>query len=1047
VKVLTHADSVILERELLARVDAAHPRGTLARTLILAPTSRLVAHVQRRLAERRPAWLGLEVLTFPALARRVLEERGGRGPQVVSSRLLEALLGRLLDARPGNAWSRLARERPGTTKRLRAALNDLREAGLDPAELAPDCAAEPRGADLVEIYRDYHLALERRGSEGWTDEAGLIRAALPGAATFGRGCRAVFLHGAYELIGVHLELLRRLARETEVTALLPGGAGRPVAAYAERFAREFLGAPVEALGAEDAGRLPLDALFDESARPAPAPVERLAFCHVQGAAAEVELAAREALAEVERGCPPSEIVLVARTLEPFAAAIEAAFEDEGLPYTSSVASPLRRHPVVRDFVLLLQVVDERYPRRATAELLRSRRMRWSGLGGDDAPPRGDRADLWSRSARLVGGLEEWTRDLPRWAAQAERYPGQSDEERLAAEAHARGRAVEAQRIARSVESLERVVDPAARTWSEHAARLEELLESRFLRPDDGPASQAFAMLEELLGEMRRLETLVGDRDPVPFHTMCEWLQHAVDGAQLTLRADDNGGIRVLDAMQLRGLTFRRTLVLGLNGGLFPRTPREDPVLPDRLRARLRERTKRPLGVAREGRSEERLLLAMVLGSASERVTVSWQRADEAGKARTPSLALRELARLALGRPDLPALRERSRHVPSHPEHWRRALVEGTGLLAPGGERVLAALQPKSAAALGGRFPELEPGFEMIRNTQVFFGRQGAYDARIGPFEPRRELSVSALETLGSCPLRFFFERVVAVRSLDEPASLFDIEPREIGTQIHALLETIYARLRDEGRFDAADEDAEPVVRRAHELLELERGRILGELDARLSRRLPVLHARLSRNWVETLRGFLSEDLTRLVARRARPVALEESRLATVDFGEGLTRRLRGRFDRRVAGPQGERVGDYKTGPVTWRVNPNRMLKAETLQVPLYWMLAGGDAEVELLAVTPAIDPAAEEAREVFAGFDGELRDGFRHTMRVLLGLLEAGAFPYHEGRHCTWCPYDRACRRNHPPTEEREERSADGAAYRALADKNRSHPHGRPDAR
>ena len=59
--------------------------------------------------------------------------------------------------------------------------------------------------------------------------------------------------------------------------------------------------------------------------------------------------------------PPSEVVITARSLEPYAAALEQAFEDAGLPWTSSLASPLRRHPLVRDFLLMVEIAAEDRP--------------------------------------------------------------------------------------------------------------------------------------------------------------------------------------------------------------------------------------------------------------------------------------------------------------------------------------------------------------------------------------------------------------------------------------------------------------------------------------------------------------------------------------------------------------------------------------------------------------------------------------------------------------------------------------------------------------
>ncbi len=286
----------------------------------------------------------------------------------------------------------------------------------------------------------------------------------------------------------------------------------------------------------------------------------------------------------------------------------------------------------------------------------------------------------------------------------------------------------------------------------------------------------------LLEELRFRETVLGDRREVSLAEARRALEDAVDRTEVLLHRKDNGGIRVLDAMQLRGQTFRRVHLLGMNAGLFPRAPREDPLLGDALRRSLAERTGRPIPVKTEGYLEERLLLALLLGSAKERIDLSWQRADESGRARTPSLALREVARVAFGAPHRDPAREQ--HLPSHPAHWLAKLLEDTGLLAPGEEALLTALQSGDTAiaaeALAGR-DELAPGLELLRSTQSWVAGDGHYDGRVGPGFLRDELSVSAFELLGRCPLRFFFRQVLKVRELDEPASLFNIDHRADGT--------------------------------------------------------------------------------------------------------------------------------------------------------------------------------------------------------------------------------------------------------------------------
>jgi Lhr-like helicase len=80
-RVLAHPDPVVLEEELLSRVERGHGPEMATRTLIVTPTTRLAEHVQRRLTTRRPAWLGLEVLHLSSLATSVLLDQPGVSPR------------------------------------------------------------------------------------------------------------------------------------------------------------------------------------------------------------------------------------------------------------------------------------------------------------------------------------------------------------------------------------------------------------------------------------------------------------------------------------------------------------------------------------------------------------------------------------------------------------------------------------------------------------------------------------------------------------------------------------------------------------------------------------------------------------------------------------------------------------------------------------------------------------------------------------------------------------------------------------------------------
>ena len=117
-----------------------------------------------------------------------------------------------------------------------------------------------------------------------------------------------------------------------------------------------------------------------------------------------------------------------------------------------------------------------------------------------------------------------------------------------------------------------------------------------------------------------------------------------------------------------------------------------------------------------------------------------------------------------------------------------------------------------------------------------------------------------------------------------------------------------------------------------------------------------------------------------------------------------------------------------------------MLKGQTLQVPLYHLLAGG-AQVELLRIRPGVNEQDSPGRTSFGGFaDGPPSEGFNETVRILLDLHRRGCFPLHKGNHCEWCAFTRACRRNHPPTAERESQAEDTELYRMLSKKSLKTP-------
>jgi ATP-dependent helicase/nuclease subunit B len=1056
-KVVAHPDPFVLESELVQRISAVKKDDPLAPVLVLVPTARLAAHVRRLLARQTGVCLAVDVLHHRALVLETLERGMASGPKLASTRLLEAILREVIGRRQANLFSRYMSRRPGTVGRLLASLRDLREAMVPVATVQEALAAGPeRDRALSDLHAALHEAMEEQRERGLVDETGLVEAALPLLEDAAGRWRAIIHHGAYELIGVHVELIRALDRRTPLTFLLPAEPGAPAFDTAERFARRHLlgsGESITRLESEghSCGLLGerLGSLLDEDAVHEPLlPPDAVRFHHAQGSQNEVRAAVGRVLAAVEAGTPPDGIALVARDLTsrdaPYGALLEQALDDLEVPWTSSAGHPMGRVPAVADLLRVLEAVADDFPRAATAELFSSPRLRWERLISTGTLPTGDRVEDWSRRAGILGGFTEWTETLPAWAAEIRTLGDVENGESPPA-----GDTTEAAgALATVIRQLRDLLEPeTGRTWCRWVDKIREILAA--LLPDlplDGiePISRP---LLGLLEEMKRLDDLRGTASPVSFREAVDWLRDAVDGVEVHPHGDDRGGFRVLDAMQARGMTFRRIYLLGFHAGSFPRLPSEDPFLSDASRREIRRLSGRPLAVSAEGDAEEHQLLAMLLGSASDSVEVFWQRADESGRTRSPSLLLREVGRVVLGCPELARVQEAAHRLPAHPKALLESLAFPRGLLSPEEAAVLTALAcPGTEAvitALGGERPDLLPGLEMLAATESLAPTAMAYDGRVGPAAGRPHPSSStALELLGTCPLKYFFRRVLKIREPDEEATPLEIHGLEMGSGIHRVMERLYSTLAGEGLFESEELDRR--VSRAVDLLPDLWRETFGSTLSRRSARLPVLWRSEAERWLAELDRFVREDLLRMAQHDRRPAALEAARDVELDLGAGVTAPIHGRLDRLLEGAAPPVVGDYKTGRrLEKQTDITEMLRGHRMQAPLYRLLAGQDAEVEFLSLRPVrqADPEAgdEQRATSFSGFENAGQEaGFLETLRVLLDLSARGSYPLRTDGHCRYCAYRLGCRRNHPPTLEREEHAPDDAAFRHLQAKNKS---------
>jgi RecB family exonuclease len=1061
-----HHDFEVLEarlEELIREAQAApspdDPSASpLPAVLVVAPTQRLLAHLQVVLAARLPALVNVRFLHHDALARAVADHAGLIRSRTLGAAATDALVEKVaLDH--GGAVAEFARSRPGSVAALARTIDDLREAGIDPegAPRTPGLSLE--GRETLRLYASCCKTLERLALQGFRDRAGFCAAAAPHAGDYARQFRCVLHYGAYELIGVNVDLMRALeASGRPVIYLAPGHPASPAFEYGRRFWSSIMEAAPRPCAASPAvHRLLADRLTDLYAEAAPGdPLPAVELFHAQGAQAELrEVALRILRHRRDRGTPLSQIAVVARTLDPYAAHLEAIFGEHGLPFVTTAALSAMRQPRAQAALWLLRCLLDDHPSGALFDLLRGGLLRI-----DAATLAGARAcEPISRDLRATGGFAFWTRRLPEWVAaappflreeadEAERQAARSEqEERIAASRHlavlVTGLQAEAARLAR------------VRDWSGWTEAVLDILSRRIdgfagdVAGSDPGARAVLAALDEI-GAL--------DAAAIPFVTGAALpvMERTLAAARLpigSIAADgravegDPGGVRILDAPQARGLSFEVLFAIGLNADLFPRQAQEDPFLPDPDRRRLRETSRRPIGVSAESREEEHLMLALLLGAARRHLTVSWQRADQEGKARSPSLALRELARVAFGTGDLGGIEERAERIPAHPTEQGCSAVRRHGLLSTADAGVTLALLARSPAAMLARLDEagagglsgdpaiLKPGLAFLEAIEAGPGAAHPFDAMPGlPVDPHAYGSPSRLEALGACPQNFFFRHLLHVDEWGDPTEEHDVESRELGVAAHAVLRDVYATLIEEGRL--ARGPTAPAIDRAVGLLPAAWARRTGSIAARLRPLYSGLFDLIGAQWIAALERFLERDLRDLEERGLSVDQVEEAVRVELPLVAGAPPLvLRGRFDRvSTHADGGLLIADYKTsGKLAEHVDPAQALKGSRIQMMLYALMAertgrgpaGHPVEAEVIGVGPlfaAERPGARNATRALLQPRklAEAREGFLETLQVLRRLADAGLHPLNaKSRVCSYCPYQRACRREHAPSLER----------------------------
>jgi CRISPR/Cas system-associated exonuclease Cas4 (RecB family) len=736
-------------------------------------------------------------------------------------------------------------------------------------------------------------------------------------------------------------------------------------------------------------------LFSGDAVPGREEDGSVAIFSTSGEALECVEIARRIGAAVDRGVPYDQIAIAVRSPERYQPLVVEGLRRAGIPVHCTRGS--RRPDVAgRSFLALLHCAEERLSASRFAEYLSLGQM------PDDEEPRTPAA--WERllvDAAVIGGPDRWETRLHGLREELHRrYREEEDEGERA-------------RLERRVASLENLRDfalpvigrlaalPERATWGEWITALSDLAEFTLREPE-----RVTALVEEL-----EPMSAIG---PVGLGQVLLVIGPRLGSLTAAPKESRYGKVWVGGIEEARGMAFRCVFVPGVNEGLFPRPPAEDPLL--------LEAQRQLLGI--ELRAEDTELLRIAAASAGEQFTLSFSRLDLlTGRLRVPSFYAFAAHRAAGGGEiDVREFEARARSAtrtrigwpaPPDPADAIDDAEFDLATLAPlvkGSGEYLKSLPGRAVPSLRARWARWHKSW---KPADGLFIEEIGSDALKAYRLTERAWSPSLLQQYARCPYRFALRGVFGLRPAERPAGIQRMDPAERGNLYHAVQFELLRDLAAAGLVPVNGENLAAALERLDAVLRMEAARAAAELAPAIPQiwRAEVQSLRADlRGWLQQ-KALVEADWTPefnelsfgLKSPAGRdPRSLREP--VTVSGGY----QLQGSIDlveRRAGGML--RVVDHKIGRIP-DPRPETVGKGEVLQPTLYALAAEAMLGEAVAAGRLYYSTIAQNYTPIDVPMHDWTRRRAQHVLEVIDGAIVNGtlpAAPREDGcRNCEYLP-------------------------------------------
>ncbi|MBK9308012.1 MAG: exodeoxyribonuclease V subunit gamma [Nitrospira sp.] len=1041
-RVITGRFHPVLETALVDHLTRAKATDPLAPIGIFVPSTSLADRLRTLLSvEQGVSFLNLHILTFHQLALRLAGEVSGRCPlpRLVDELFFEQLVRHIVRSKLSSQvpLQRIGQS-SGTWGALWATIRDLRDADVDPKQVWQSLGEgyfEEDDQEWLGALISLYAAVKEAGrtlEAGTQDDLAEVLLPLIPTVSFLRSLKHVFYYGFYDLTQVQLSFFGAVSRTKDTTLFFPL---EDDPAYA--FARRFFDRSIQPLILQDEATIRLE---QESTHGAEHPLQ-LTLRSVIGVEEELAVTCRTILDLVEtNGYRFDEIGVTARTVDPYSPFLQSLFDRHRIPFQTTASRPLIHEPICKLVLQLASLPLSDFYRGSVLDVVTSPLYK-TDLSDDLSESY--RPDLWKvlvQALHITHGVEEWRR-LERASHAA--LIVEEDESPIGSLAIATG-VIDLlwQVVSQLMEDCSHL--PSRGTISQMVTAYRTLVERRLRRPEGAelPAESAqmvhrplvWDAIDHVWATLLELEPLTEEMTWAEF---VELLTHTFERTRIPLRDGSPHGVMVLDVMAARGIPFKALFVLGLNEKVFPRYIREDAFLRDRHRRVLDATLGFKIDEKLTAYEEEMLLFHLLCQATSQRLYLSYQRADETGRMLATSSYIED-ARRRFGAHEQPievVPRRVTDRVVQRPLITRfLPPPELTQWMALNGQNPIELVQ-----ALGRDVASFQHAHAALDRIEEEGSRLNSFDGMVGAVESHwtrlmdRGVAPTPIERYARCPFQYFASDVLRLepgrRSISQQP-----DAALVGTLCHAVLRRCYEQLVQSGwpGVQATDE-----VKKRAICISVEQ--VAADLEAEY-RTGHYLLWELQKDQIVTLvTAAVEADEAAQAEHPYQPIAFEvDGEGAIPDIFDGASLKVRGRIDRldRHRHSGALRVIDYKfkLGSVMKPEDRNltqSAVRGSRMQPPFYSCLAVSGQptarHVQFLFLAPTWPKPIDRSSFDPPSWASEIGRLIQQSIKTVIDGVRAGRFFILPDGYCDTCEFRVICRKEHTPTWWR--------AYRAIEPK------------